>query len=339
MKNKRTFRKLDRKYFGYQIVKYLFVNYVLLQSIIVREDFMRILITGGSNGMGKGVAKALASDSNHNHEIIILCRSESLGLSTISELESLNSNHKISMILCDLTKLNEVKIAINQIIDKYDYLDGIFINAGIGYAAKRIVTEDGMIAHFQVNYLAQFMLLLNLLGILEKSKFGARVVFNATRSGKIHWDDLQLEEKWSYEEGIHQSMVAKRMLFNKLHNLYSNRESKISFVAFEISETVWTNQINIIPAYMRAVATVMKIFGKFISIEECGRIIAPLLTEEKSMSQDKSGHFITWKKNNFVDLEEEDFVLESTNQNRLWNISLDLCSDESTDQISKELHG
>lgn len=299
---------------------------------------MRILITGGTNGIGKGVAKVLASDGRDNHEIIILCRSEKLGVSTIKELEGLNENHKVSIVLCDLTKLKDVKNAITQIQNTYDYLDGIFINAGIGYASNRVVTEDGMVAHFQVNYLAQFMLTLNLLGLLEKSETGGRVIFNATGRGKIYWDDLQMEKKWSYEEGIHQAMVAKRMFLNKLHRLYSNKESKLSFIGFEISETVWTNQVEIIPVFMKAVATVMKFFGKFISIEKCGSIIAPLLTEEKVTSQQRSGGFITWKKNHFEELEEKDHVLDFNNQNRLWDISLGLCSDEKTTQISEALH-
>ncbi len=35
---------------------------------------MKILVTGGTNGMGKGVAKVLAGIDNQNHEIILLGR-------------------------------------------------------------------------------------------------------------------------------------------------------------------------------------------------------------------------------------------------------------------------
>lgn len=60
-------------------------------------------------------------------------------------------------------------------------LDGVFINAGVGYAARRVETVDGMDTHFQVNYLSQFMLTPHLLDLLEKSDSGGRVVFNVTR--------------------------------------------------------------------------------------------------------------------------------------------------------------
>ncbi len=299
---------------------------------------MKILITGGTNGMGKGVAKMLASVDRQKHEIIILCRSEELGRAVVEELETATLNKNISIVLCDLTRLNDVRKAIIEIHSRHSFLDGIFINAGLGYAAGRVETEDGMDPHFQVNYLSHFMLTLNLLDLLEKSEAGGRVIFNVTRGGHIFWDDMQMTDKWTYEKGIHQAMVAKRMMLAKLHDMYQNRgSSEISFTGFEISKIVWSNQLNIIPASMRIMATVMKFFGTFISIEECGNIMAPLFTEKQESSLNRSGKFITWKKNSFVELEEDENVLNKELQDRLWNKSLDLCGDEKTHQIAQSL--
>ncbi len=300
---------------------------------------MKILITGGTNGMGKGVAKVLADIDNQVHEIIILCRSKKLGEEVIKEFENTTSNKKISFILCDLTKLSDVKNAIQEIQSKHDFLDGIFINAGLGYASKRVETEDGMDPHFQVNYLSHFMLSLNLLNLLEKSDNGGRIIFNVTQGGKIFWDDMQMRDKWGYEDGIHQTMVAKRMFLVKLHNLYRERkDSKLSFIGFQIPKTVWSNQINIIPAFMRIMATILKLLGTFISIEKCGEIMAPLFTENQDQSLKKSGKFITWKKNEFIGIREDMNVLNRELQDRLWKISLELCADEKTSYISTSLH-
>ena len=300
---------------------------------------MKILVTGGTNGMGKGVAKVLAGIDNQIHEVIILCRSIALGEVTIKEIESTTNNKKISIVICDLTKLSDVRNAIKEIQSQHKYLDGIFINAGLGYAAKRIETEDGMDSHFQVNYLSQFMLTLNLLNILENSPNGGRVIFNVTRGGKIFWDDIQMKKNWGFENGIHQAMVAKRMFLTKLHDLYREmKRSKVSFIGFEISKTVWSNQLNIIPVSMRTMATVMKFFGTFISIEECGMIMAPLFTEKQEESLKKSGKFVTWKNNEFLEMKEEKVVFDQEMQDRLWKISLELCKDEKTTQISDTLH-
>jgi len=299
---------------------------------------MKVLITGGTNGMGKGVAKILADIDNQAHEIIILCRSQELGEAVIKELVDATSNKKVSIILCDLAKLADVKRAIIEIHEKHEFLDGIFINAGLGYAEKRIETEDGFDSHFQVNYLSQFMLTLNLLDLLRKSDTGGRVIFNVTRTGEIYWDDMQMNKKWNYENGVHQAMVAKRMFLVKLNSL--NREmndSNISFVGFEISKTVWSNQINLIPTYMKIMATLMKSLGTFISIEECGRIMKPLFIESQHDSLKKSGKLITWKKNRFIELKEDSAVLDKEMQDKLWRISLELCADDKTNQISEDL--
>ena len=300
---------------------------------------MKVLITGGTNGMGKGVSKILADIDNQVHEIIILCRSEELGEAVLTELVNETSNKEISIILCDLSKLAEVRRAIIEIHDKHEFLDGIFINAGLGYAAKRVETEDGFDSHFQVNYLSQFMLTLNLLDLLKNSKKGGRIIFNATRMGEIFWDDMQMNKKWSFEDGIHQAMVAKRMFLAKLHKLHKDiKVSKLSFIGFEISKTVWSNQLNIIPLYMKIMATLMKLFGTFISIEKCGEIMAPLFTENQEESLKKSGNFITWKKNKFINIKDKNSaVMNKEMQDRLWKVSLELCADENTNQIAKNL--
>jgi len=299
---------------------------------------MKVLVTGSTNGMGKGVAQVLAGIDDQLHEIIILCRSKERGEATIKELEATTKNNKISMVLCDLTKLSEVRNAIKEIHSQHEFLDGLFVNAGLGYAAKRIETEDGLDPHFQVNYLSQFMLTLNLLDLLEKSEFGGRVIFNVTEGGEIFWDDMQMKKKWGYEDGIHQAMVAKRMFCDRMHNIYKKtNDSRVSFIGFQISKTVWTNQINIIPFFMKTMATMMKLFGTFISIEECGTIMSPLFTESQEESLKNSGKFITWKNNKFTEMKQDDYATDKKLQDKLWNISLDLCKDEKTVQIAAKL--
>ncbi len=299
---------------------------------------MKVLVTGGSNGMGKGVALALAQRDDQRHEVIILCRSEQRGEATVEEISNITTNRQISTVLCDLAKLGDVRAAVEEIRGRHDTLDGVYINAGLGYAAGRVETEDGMDPHFQVNYLSQFVLTLNLLDLLEKSDHGGRVVFNVNEGGEILWDDLQMEKKWGYEAGVMQGMAAKRMFYLRLHRLLAERAgAKVSCYGFRIPKTVWTNQLNIIPLPMKAMATLLKLFGQFITIEECGEIISPLFCESRSASSKKSGKLMTWKKGDFVELEEEQAALDQGSQDRLWETSLELSGDEQTARIAESL--
>jgi hypothetical protein len=88
---------------------------------------------------------------------------------------------------------------------------------------------------------------------------------------------------------------------------------------------------------MRIMATVMKFFGTFISIEKCGMIMAPLFTESREQSLKKSGKFVTWKKNEFIGMKEEETLFSREVQDRLWKISLELCRDEKTTRIAERL--
>ena len=296
---------------------------------LLQTDAMKILVTGGTHGMGKGVAKALAAQPNV--ELIILGRSEELGKSTCEELARIGSRQRVSFVRCDLTRLRDVRAAIHELRESHASLDAIFVNAGVGYAARRIDTEDGVQEHFQVNYLSQFMLTLNLLDRLEASAHGGRVVFNVTDFGELRWDDLQLKQGWTFERAIGRGMVAKHMFYLRLHQLYAQRRgAQVSCFGFSIPKTVWSNQLNIIPFPMKAMATLMKYLGQFISIERCGEIMAPLFLEEKDACRAKSGRFLTWKHDSFVDVGKSPASPEPAEWERLWNISLDLCGDEQT---------
>ena len=297
---------------------------------------MKVLITGGTNGMGKGVAKALAA--HPDGEIIVLGRSEERGRETCNELSHIASPRRVSFVRCDLSRLRDVRTAIAEIRARHQSLDAIFVNAGVGYAARRVETEDGMLEHFQVNYLSQFMLTLNLLDLLEASAHGGRVVFNATGFGKLRWDDLQLKERWTFESGVGLGMVAKHMFYLRLHQLYTSRGGPgVSCFGFLIPKTVWSNQLNIIPFSMKAMATIMKWFGRFISIDECGAIMAPLFLEEPESSLAKSGRFLTWKNSEFTDVGKNPASLAPADWERLWTISIDLCDDEQTKRCAARL--
>jgi len=297
---------------------------------------MKVLITGATHGMGKGVARALAA--NPGVELVMLGRSQSLLRETAAELSSLSAPERVSWVRCDLSRLSDVRAAIAELRSRHAGLDAIFVNAGLGYAARREQTEDGLDAHFQVNYLSQFMLTLNLLDLLEGSRHGGRAVFNAPAFGDLRWDDLQLEKKWDFKTALGQSMVAKRMFYTRLHELYAARPgATVSCFGFEIAKTVWSNQLNIVPFPMWAMASVMKGLGQFISIDACGETMAPLFLESWEESAKKSGRLVTLKKGELRDREENPMVLDAAQRARLWEVSLELCNDEATRRAAERL--
>ena len=92
----------------------------------------------------------------------------------------------------------------------------------------------------------------------------------------------------------------------------------------------------LIPFFMKTMASVMKFFGTFISIEKCGMIMSPFFTEKQEKSLSKSGKLITWKEDEFIEIEDDIDIFDKAMQDKLWKISLDLCKDEKTTQIAEK---
>jgi len=296
---------------------------------------MRILVTGATHGMGRGVAGELA---RQGHQVVVLSRSRERCEQTVREITRQSGQDAHSYVVCDLTRLDDVRAAVDELTERFDSLDALFVNAGIGYAPEQVRTPDGMDAHFQVNYLAHFMLTLDLLPLLARSKHVGRVVFNTPTFGELDLDDLQLERDWDYERAIGQGMVAKRMFLLELHERTRARgDDRVSFIGFSIHKTVWSNQLNLIPTGMRLAASVMRLLGQFISIERCGEVMAPLFTEGAEVTRERSGQLLTWKKGAFTQVPHNAFVLDAENRQRLWEESLALCDDPRTTRHAETL--
>ena len=89
-----------------------------------------IAITGGSDGLGKAIAKQL----NDNNKVIILSNNEERLIETANEL---NCDYR----LCDVTDFNQVDSAVKDITNKYDKIDVLINNAGVWLAGDLTETD------------------------------------------------------------------------------------------------------------------------------------------------------------------------------------------------------
>jgi 3-oxoacyl-[acyl-carrier protein] reductase len=88
-----------------------------------------ILITGGSKGIGFGVAEALLKQG---HKVAITSRSQDAADSAV---EQLKSSGDILGIAADVKSLQSQQAAVQKIIDKWGKLDVLVANAGVGHFA------------------------------------------------------------------------------------------------------------------------------------------------------------------------------------------------------------
>jgi len=172
------------------------------------------IITGATSGMGLATATSLAG---MGAILGLVCRDKTKGEAIVKSIIDKTKNNKIELFVADLSSLAEIRKLAIEIKAKFPVIDVLVNNAG-AINQERIETVDGFELSFAVNHLAYF-LLTNL--ILENLKAApkARIVSTASeasRMGKINFDDLQLKKSYSSIKSYGQSKLANIMFTYEL---------------------------------------------------------------------------------------------------------------------------
>lgn len=171
-----------------------------------------IMITGSTDGLGRALAIRLAAEG---HRLILHGRSADRLADLRRELDDA-AVHPIT-VRADLSSLDEVRRLAEQVRDGTDRLDVLVSSAGIGGGEpdgrERRVSKDGYELRFAVNYLAGFLLTLELLPLLKMAGTGpqkARIV-NVASLGQhpLDFEDLMLEHGYEGWRAYSQSKLAQ----------------------------------------------------------------------------------------------------------------------------------
>ena len=152
------------------------------------------LITGGTSGIGKATATALAA---MGAEVVVSGRSKERGEAAVEEIRDQSGNEKVSLVPADLAVQAEVRGLAQAFKERHDRLDVLVNNAGI-IQSKRTETPDGIELTLAVNHLAPFLLTNLLLGLLKESAPSRIITVSseARRGAEIDFDDLQSERRY-----------------------------------------------------------------------------------------------------------------------------------------------
>ena len=153
-----------------------------------------VLITGGTSGIGKATAMALAAmDAN----VVVVGRNQERGEAAVEEISARSHNESVDLLLADLSVQSEVRGLAEEFQGSHDRLDVLVNNAGL-VQSKRTETPDGIEMTLAINHLAPFLLTNLLLERLEKSA-PSRVITvssEAQRWGTMNFDDMQSRRKY-----------------------------------------------------------------------------------------------------------------------------------------------
>ena len=170
-----------------------------------------ILVTGSTGGLGREVAVEMGSMGAH---VIVHGRNEERGREVVDRINEEGEGSAVFRA-ADLASLDEVRELAEWVRGEYDRLDVLVNNAGIWLDpdAGRVLNDEGVEMHFQVNYLAHFLLTHELLDLLRASgtaESPSRVVHvSSVAQRPIDFDDPMMDDEYSDGRGYAQSKLAQ----------------------------------------------------------------------------------------------------------------------------------
>src|SRR5438445_10349442 len=131
----------------------------------------RVLMTGGSNGIGLAAGLELA---RRGAELTIVARSQDRGAQAAEQIRAAGGGRPVDVLLADLASQAAVRRLAAEVGERYPRLEVLVNNAGAIYA-RRQLTDDGIELTWALNHLASFLLTSLLLDRLRSSA-PARIV-------------------------------------------------------------------------------------------------------------------------------------------------------------------
>jgi NAD(P)-dependent dehydrogenase (short-subunit alcohol dehydrogenase family) len=164
-----------------------------------------VLVTGATDGLGRGTARALAS---RGARVLVHGRDEAKARRVVEDLRADTGNPRVEPVLADLASMAQARALADRVRSATDRLDALVNNAGVG-GVPRQVTSDGYELHLAVNHLAHFALTLRLLDLLRASAPARVVNVSSGAQAPIDFDDPMLERGYEPYRAYAQSKLAQ----------------------------------------------------------------------------------------------------------------------------------
>jgi len=153
---------------------------------------MKVLITGGSQGIGLAIANELYANG---HELYIVAR-DSERLNTAIESFS-GKAHGFS---CDLGKAGQIDALIQKTKEENFYPDVIVLNAAMfGSPVRSVImpSADELRELLEVNVISNYQLVQGFIDNLRKSKYPRIIIIGSTASIRVDDGSLYGISKWA----------------------------------------------------------------------------------------------------------------------------------------------
>ena len=186
----------------------------------------RAIVTGSTSGLGLVTAAELAI---HGAEVTLAVRDTARGEHVATAIRARHAGAQVDVQRLDVADLGAVREFAAGWLGAHSRLDLLVNNAGV-MAIPRALTVDGFEMQFGTNHLGHFALTGLLLPAITATP-GSRVVSvssGAHRMGRMRFDDLMGEQKYSAWGAYGQSKLANLLFMSELERRFERAESRHS---------------------------------------------------------------------------------------------------------------
>ncbi|WP_409468642.1 SDR family oxidoreductase [Streptomyces sp. HC307] len=175
------------------------------------------VVTGASDGIGLGLAERLA---RAGAELVLPVRNASKGAAALERIRVNVPEAQVSTRVLDLASLASVETLADTLNAEGRPIHFLINNAGVMAPPVRHTTEDGYELQFGTNHLGHVALTGRLMPLLRAGQARVTTVTSsAARGGRIDWDDLQSEQRYSPVRAYNLSKLANLLFALELNRL------------------------------------------------------------------------------------------------------------------------
>jgi NAD(P)-dependent dehydrogenase (short-subunit alcohol dehydrogenase family) len=181
-----------------------------------------VVVTGANSGTGKEATRRLAAAGAR---VVMAVRTLAKGDQARAEILAQHPGARLEVRRVDLADLASVREFADGLLGEGTAVDVLINNAGVMAPPTRMTTADGFELQFGSNFLGPFALTVRLLPLLLAAPAPRVVTMSSGTAsyGKIHFDDLQWERRYSANFSYAQSKLADLMLTQHLAAIAARR--------------------------------------------------------------------------------------------------------------------
>jgi len=171
----------------------------------------RVVITGPTSGIGKGIARGLGS---LGAQLILACRDTAKGEATAIEILKDEGAKGAAVRQVDMSRQQSIRDFARGIAEEFGRIDALVNNAGISRGPqRRAESEDGIELTFATNVVGYFLLTLELMEVLKAGAPSRIVNVASSFASDLDLDDLQFARRpFEGMKAYAQSKVCDRLL-------------------------------------------------------------------------------------------------------------------------------